>query len=247
MRIEVRHSNIPISEALEAYIQRKLGRALMRFQERVADVAVRLVDENGPRGGVDLRCRVVVGLVGGRQIVVQGVAEDAYAAVTRAAVRLNGQVKRAVGRGKPVHHERAEVSAEDQAPRPVVSESDLERLRALIDSATARDQEAAEALEAELYRAEIVPTEQLPPTVVRLGSQVVFADDETGEEREVTLVLPKEADTARGRVSVLAPIGAALIGLSVGDAIDWPVPGGRSRRLRIVDVPAPSAAGRAAQ
>jgi len=239
MRIFVRHTNVPISEALDAHVQRKLRGALRRFTDRVAAVAVRLVDENGPRGGVDTRCRVVVELTGGGQLVVEGLAADAYVAVTQAAARLHRQLGRALARD-PRGGRRARPAARalgsDGPPRPTVSAADVELLRAFIDAAYGRDRTAVEALEAELHRAEVVPREALPPSVVRVGSQVVYVDDGTGERRAVTLVLPPDADAARGRVSVLAPIGAALIGLSVGDAIDWPLPNGRSRRLRVCAV-----------
>jgi ribosomal subunit interface protein len=102
MRIDVRHTNIPLSGALETHIERKVERAVRRFTERIAAVDVRLLDENGPRGGLDKRCRVVVELVGGRQIVASGLAEDAYDAVSRAAARLSRQVRRTVSRGKDI-------------------------------------------------------------------------------------------------------------------------------------------------
>jgi putative sigma-54 modulation protein len=100
MKPSVRHSNIPVSAALADHIDRKIGRAVRRFQERIHSVTVRLVDENGPRGGVDTRCRAIVELFGGRQIIVHGRDADAYGAVARAAARLQQQVTRAVSRSK---------------------------------------------------------------------------------------------------------------------------------------------------
>jgi putative sigma-54 modulation protein len=99
MRIEIRHTNLDVSDALKSHVQHKVALALRRFRDRIADVAVRIVDENGPRGGIDKRCRIVVESAGGRQIVVQGNAADAYDAVTYAATRLDVQVKRAGARG----------------------------------------------------------------------------------------------------------------------------------------------------
>jgi regulator of nucleoside diphosphate kinase len=69
-----------------------------------------------------------------------------------------------------------------------------------------------------------------------MNSLVSFEDLETGERSQVTLVYPSATSGTEGRVSILAPIGSALLGLSVGDAIEWPVPGGRSRRLRVTAV-----------
>ncbi len=117
-----------------------------------------------------------------------------------------------------------------------VVERDLERLRALVDQYTAgRDAGAAEQLEAELERAVVVPEDAVPRDLVTMHSRVVF-EDETGKRRDMQLVFPSEADPARGRVSVLAPVGAALLGLSVGQTIEWPLPSGRTAELTIVGV-----------
>lgn len=109
-----------------------------------------------------------------------------------------------------------------------VSERDLDRLRAVVEQYGAgRDTAAAEQLEAELERAVILPAAAVPPGLVTMHSHVLF-EDETGKRRELQLVFPWDADAGRGRVSVLAPVGAALLGLSVGQTIDWPLPGGRT-------------------
>lgn len=128
-----------------------------------------------------------------------------------------------------------------QEPRIVVTSTDMERLRTLIDT-TAGDK--ADALDAELLRAEVVEPTQVPPDVVTMNSRVVYRDEDTGETREVTLSYPKDASLADGRVSVLAPVGAALLGLSVGQEIDWQLPGGKTKRLHILSVTyQPQAAG----
>ncbi|NMO18044.1 nucleoside diphosphate kinase regulator [Pyxidicoccus fallax] len=127
----------------------------------------------------------------------------------------------------------------------IVTETDLERLRHVIDhQGGGRMAELAEMLDGELARARVVASEAVPPTVVTMNSTVIFEDEETRERRQVTLVYPRDARSDEGRISVLAPIGSALIGLSVGQSITWPLPGGRSKRLRIVEVPyQPEAAG----
>ena len=128
-----------------------------------------------------------------------------------------------------------------QEPRIVVTSTDMERLRTLIDT-TAGDK--ADALDAELLRAEVVEPTQVPPDVVTMNSRVVYRDEETGETREVTLSYPKDASLEQGRISVLAPVGAALLGLSVGQEIDWQLPGGKTKRLHILSVTyQPQAAG----
>ena len=127
----------------------------------------------------------------------------------------------------------------------IVTETDLERLRHVIDHhGGGRMAELAEMLDLELARAEVVASEAVPADVVTMNSTVLFEDEGTGERRQVTLVYPKDVSTDEGKISVLAPIGSALLGLSVGQSITWPLPGGRTKRLRIIAVPyQPEAAG----
>ncbi|WNG57680.1 nucleoside diphosphate kinase regulator [Archangium gephyra] len=132
-----------------------------------------------------------------------------------------------------------------QERRIIVTETDLERLQRVIEqSSGGRNATLAEMLDLELARAEVTSSQKIPPDVVTMNSTVVFEDEESGARREVTLCYPWDARSDEGRVSVLAPVGSALIGLSVGQSIDWPMPGGRTRTLRIVAVPyQPEAAG----
>lgn len=124
-----------------------------------------------------------------------------------------------------------------------VTEKDIERLEAVLSGMGANG--TAALLENELARARVVPSEMVPADVVTMNSRVRFVDVRSGEAREVTLVYPNAANIEMGRVSVLAPVGAALLGLAVGDEIDWPMPAGDERRLRVVAVPfQPEAAGR---
>lgn len=92
----------------------------------------------------------------------------------------------------------------------------------------------------ELERAETFHQCSVPPHVATMMSHVVFVDERSGEQREVQLVYPKDADMEMDRVSVLAPIGAALIGMPKGASIEWPNRAGEYRRLRIIDVRQPS-------
>lgn len=118
-------------------------------------------------------------------------------------------------------------------PSITVSSLDLARLEGLL--ATVQASAAATALEEELGRADIVEPRAVPPTLVTMNSTVRFAFDESDEQFELTLCYPRDAG-APGTVSILAPIGSALLGLSVGDSIDWPVPGGDHRRVRILEL-----------
>ena len=136
-----------------------------------------------------------------------------------------------------IHHHPPAGSGAAEQSRIQVTEADYARLRSLAETWSAtRDVDAAEALADELDRAEVVPAEQIAGNVVTMNSRVVFEDQRTGERREVLLVYPHESDVESGHVSVLAPIGSALLGLAVGQTIDWPLPGGQAKRLRIVDV-----------
>ena len=120
--------------------------------------------------------------------------------------------------------------------RIIIIRSDFDRLQRLVEqNEGGKLAELAEQLDTELSRAEI--HEEAPPDVVTMNSTVVFEDEESGERREATLCYPHEVTAGPARVSVLAPIGCALLGLSVGQTIEWPVPGGRLRRLRIVAIP----------
>jgi regulator of nucleoside diphosphate kinase len=117
--------------------------------------------------------------------------------------------------------------------------SDAATIEGLIESTgLGRDASSIALLDEELARATIVADDALPSNSVALDSHVTFCDLESGEKREVTLVVPSKAASAEGRISVLSPVGSALIGLRVGDSIDWPMPGGRVRRLSVLNVSA---------
>jgi regulator of nucleoside diphosphate kinase len=70
-----------------------------------------------------------------------------------------------------------------------------------------------------------------------MNSRVVFEDETTGERREITLVYPKQADIGSGKVSVLVPVGTALLGVRVGQSIDWELPNGAKHRYKVVAIP----------
>jgi regulator of nucleoside diphosphate kinase len=119
-----------------------------------------------------------------------------------------------------------------------IAEDDHARLDVLLRRMTAHDLPQSgglAALAGELRRARVVPRSQLPPDVVTMNSTVRLRDLGTKEEETYTLVYPAEADIEENRLSVLAPVGTALLGYRAGDVVEWPVPAG-VRRFRIKEV-----------
>jgi regulator of nucleoside diphosphate kinase len=121
-------------------------------------------------------------------------------------------------------------------PPITVSSRDLARLEQLLDSPGLRHVPAALALGEELERATVLPPERMPADVVTMNSTVHCIDELSGEHHQLTLSYPRDADVASHRVSVLAPVGSALLGLSVGSVIDWQAPGGRALRVRVTAI-----------
>jgi regulator of nucleoside diphosphate kinase len=122
----------------------------------------------------------------------------------------------------------------------VITDLDLERLAPVLDR---YDSPLTEMLDWELHRATVVSQQAIAPDVVTMNSDVIYEDSATGARRSVRVVFPKDADAGRGHVSVLAPIGSALLGLKVGQRIDWPFPKG-PRTLTVVEISyQPEAAG----
>lgn len=132
-----------------------------------------------------------------------------------------------------------QVHASGLPPSPpplIISSRDFNRLEQLLDSPALRRHPAAMALTEELNRAQVLPPDQIPQGVVTMHSTVECEDEITGDRNLLTLVYPNEANVDKGHVSVLAPVGSALLGLSQGDSIDWAAPDGRILRLRVIDV-----------
>ncbi|MBN1140995.1 MAG: nucleoside diphosphate kinase regulator [Deltaproteobacteria bacterium] len=111
----------------------------------------------------------------------------------------------------------------------------LENLLRKIDRGQSRDTPHLDELEFELGRAEIVEPKQIPADVVTMNSRVRLHDLDTQEDKVYTLVFPHDADPKADKISVLAPIGTALIGYRVGEVITWQVPGG-TRRFQVMEI-----------
>lgn len=121
-------------------------------------------------------------------------------------------------------------------PAITVSDRDLERLEALLDTLPDK-QPGVEALHEELDRAQIARPEAMPPDVVTMNSRVRFVVDPAGKELEMTLLYPCDVTGAPDQLSVVAPAGIAVLGLAVGQQTEWLAPNGQAVRVRIVDVP----------
>lgn len=120
-----------------------------------------------------------------------------------------------------------------------ITEVDRQRLEKLIEFADERDRSASREnlrrLEHELDRAETVAPEDVPRDVITMRSKVRLRDLNTGEEMIYTLVFPTEANYEEAKISVLAPVGTAMLGYRVGDTIEWQVPSG-IRRLKVEEL-----------
>lgn len=128
------------------------------------------------------------------------------------------------------------------SPAITVTRLDLARLERLLDSLDEYGP-AAEALEAELSRAQVVGHDEIPAGVVTMNSIVHCREESSGKEYTLKLVYPEDAGQENS-VSILAPVGTALLGLTTGQTIDWPVPGGKQLKLTLISVDyQPEAAG----
>lgn len=117
----------------------------------------------------------------------------------------------------------------------IVTEFDAGRLRSLLDAhpeASLRDQAHLQELKSELERAVVVDAAQLPSDVITMHTRVRVLDLSSGDRKEYILSFPSEANVAERRLSILAPLGTALLGYREGDEVEWEMPGGL-RRLRI--------------
>ena len=127
-----------------------------------------------------------------------------------------------------------------QLPPIKIRQADSERLAQLAEAAAETAPATAEFLAEEIERATVVPDTAPLAGVVGMESEVIFRDDATGVQKQVTLVYRKSADIEAGRISVLTPIGAALIGLSAGQAISFATPSGELKSLTVLEVHQPN-------
>lgn len=117
-----------------------------------------------------------------------------------------------------------------------LSRLDVERIENLLEAPALHDSPVAKRLHAEIDRASIVEPRDMPGDVVSMNSSADCVDESSDKHYTLTLVYPKEADADAGRISVLAPVGSALLGLRVGQSIDWPGQGGRTLKLKVIAI-----------
>jgi len=119
-------------------------------------------------------------------------------------------------------------------PNPItVTTQDHQRLNALAAHKASRSNETFEALAYELERAQVVAPTEIPANVVTMRSRVIVRDNDSGKEQIYTLVYPGEEDIAIGYISILTPVGAALIGLAEGQSLSWTTRDGRTKELTV--------------
>ncbi|NWA82901.1 MULTISPECIES: nucleoside diphosphate kinase regulator [unclassified Pseudomonas] len=121
------------------------------------------------------------------------------------------------------------------APSIILTRLDVQRLEQLIDR-LGDEFPGVEALQAELDRADQVGHDEVPASVVTMNSRVHCREQGSGKDYHLTLVYPKDANADEGKISILAPVGSALLGLQVGQHIDWPAPGGKTLKLELLSV-----------
>lgn len=123
-------------------------------------------------------------------------------------------------------------------PRPeiIISSLDAYRLYNLIDGQPGVEFEGKDELLTELARARMVAPTEIPPTVITMNSKVKVVVGSSRKEIELTLVYPQDTDPSNQKVSIFAPVGSALLGLSQGDVIEWPKPGGGVLKIKVKEI-----------
>jgi len=124
----------------------------------------------------------------------------------------------------------------DVKPAIILSAKDYDRLSTLARAAQNRLPDLASELAAEVGRAHVLGPDEIANQFVGMNDDVEFRDDTTGRARRVTLVYPDEADISQGKISVMTPVGTALIGLRTGHSITWETPLGETRQLTVISV-----------
>lgn len=121
-------------------------------------------------------------------------------------------------------------------PEIVLSRLDAERLEKMLDHMDGKSFPGLAELEEELARARVVEPREVPSTVVTMNSTVRFKFASSDTPFSLTLVYPKDADGSKDKISILAPVGSALLGMKEGDEMNWPAPNGGTIKVSIIEV-----------
>jgi regulator of nucleoside diphosphate kinase len=241
MHVEIHASGLTLTDLLRQRLQSRLASALRPFLRSVSRVSAHLADVNARRGGIDKRCRLVATLPGRKQIVVDALHADPVASIDYAASRFRQALSRALARvrssrKRAAAHQSRDTSGHtpDAPAHLLLSHTDAPRLREILTApGPAPDaRPALDQLQHHLDRAAILPAADMPAAVVTMRSRVRILDLHTGEKDTFTLVYPHEADLFDAKLSILSPLGAALLGAKVGDTLHVPVKSG-TRRIQL--------------
>jgi regulator of nucleoside diphosphate kinase len=231
---------------MQAVTTNELDELEFRLQQEGSGRVQEVRLETGEEGViVHCRSRNYYGL----QVILSALNEFARSDQSHSPLRLRAEVhgqhfdlpierSGSKSTGKPVVRHSAMLTEGRTDRKIVVTETDLRRLSQMLDSefaATVVPRRYLNDLRRELERAEIVPADDVPDDVVTMDSTVILRDLDTGEPETFTLVYPQQANIAENKLSVLAPVGTAILGFRVGDVIRWKVPDGH-RRLQIEEV-----------
>jgi regulator of nucleoside diphosphate kinase len=133
----------------------------------------------------------------------------------------------------------ADVARSHLKPEIILSAKDYDRLSTLARAVRHRLPDLAAELAEEVGRAHVLGQDQIAGRAVGMNDDVQFRDHTTGRIRKITLVYPDEADITQGKISVVTPVGTALIGLRIGHTITWETPRGETRQLTVLSVRKP--------
>jgi regulator of nucleoside diphosphate kinase len=135
--------------------------------------------------------------------------------------------------------EKRDTMVKHDKPAIMLSAKDYSRLSALAHAARNRMPGLASELAEEVGRAHVLGRDEAADNFVGMNDDVRFRDDVTGRVRQVRLVYPDEADISQGKISVMTPVGTALIGLQTGRSITWETPSGETRQLTVLSIRKP--------
>jgi transcription elongation GreA/GreB family factor len=207
--ITLKTKGLTARRGLRRFTNQRLETFLGRFKRRIRRVDVWLEDVNGPRGGIDTRCRIDLRLHPRGRLSVDAQAVDEYGAITKAANRTRSQLDRRYKRSRT-------------------------RRRAWLDRKHSRKRAA---LFPEIQHTGIhMNSLEITRKLVSIGSTIEIRDLHSNDVERYTLTHPRDADIARNRISSLTPMGKAVFGRSVGDTVKVNAPGGQFRvRIEAID------------